>query len=50
MPVSGRFDHGVPDPNASGMAEMTPETWDFINSYSLEVFGVQDDHLADLMV
>ena len=28
---------------------MTPETWDFINGYSLEVFGAQDDHLAGLM-
>ncbi|HEU5113924.1 MAG TPA: O-methyltransferase [Acidimicrobiia bacterium] len=31
------------------MAEMTPETWDYINSYSLEVFGAQDAHLAGLM-
>jgi predicted O-methyltransferase YrrM len=31
------------------MAEMTPETWDFINGYSREVFGAQDDHLAGLM-
>ncbi|MGH8913153.1 MAG: O-methyltransferase [Acidimicrobiia bacterium] len=28
---------------------MTPETWDFINKYSREVFGAQDDHLAGLM-
>jgi predicted O-methyltransferase YrrM len=31
------------------MADMTPETWDFINAYSLEVFGDQDQHLAGLM-
>lgn len=31
------------------MAEMTPDTWDFINVYSREVFGAQDDHLAGLM-
>ncbi len=31
------------------MAEMTPETWDFINDYSREVFGDQDEHLAGLM-
>lgn len=31
------------------MAEMTPDTWDFINNYSREVFGAQDDHLAGLM-
>jgi caffeoyl-CoA O-methyltransferase len=28
---------------------MTPETWDFIKSYSREVFGAQDEHLAGLM-
>jgi caffeoyl-CoA O-methyltransferase len=28
---------------------MTPETWDFINRYSRELFGAQDDHLAKLM-
>jgi len=28
---------------------MTSETWDFINDYSREVFGAQDDHLAGLM-
>lgn len=28
---------------------MTPETWDFINDYSRDVFGEQDDHLAGLM-
>ena len=31
------------------MAEMTPDTWDFINNYSREVFGAEDDHLAGLM-
>jgi predicted O-methyltransferase YrrM len=31
------------------MATMTPQTWDFINDYSLEVFGAQDGHLAGLM-
>jgi predicted O-methyltransferase YrrM len=31
------------------MADMTPETWDFINAYSQEVFGDQDEHLAGLM-
>jgi caffeoyl-CoA O-methyltransferase len=31
------------------MADMTPETWDFINQYSREVFGSQDEHLAGLM-
>ena len=31
------------------MAAMTPETWEFINRYSLEVFGQQDEHLAGLM-
>jgi predicted O-methyltransferase YrrM len=31
------------------MAEMTPDTWEFINGYSREVFGAQDDHLAGLM-
>jgi predicted O-methyltransferase YrrM len=29
--------------------EMTPQTWDYINDYSAEVFGAQDDHLAGLM-
>lgn len=28
---------------------MTPETWDFINDYSRDVFGTQDEHLAGLM-
>ena len=28
---------------------MTPERWDFLNDYSLEVFGSQDDHLDGLM-
>ena len=28
---------------------MTPETWNFIKSYSREVFGAQDEHLAGLM-
>lgn len=28
---------------------MTPETWDFINDYSRNVFGEQDEHLAGLM-
>jgi caffeoyl-CoA O-methyltransferase len=28
---------------------MTPETWQYINEYSREVFGAQDDHLALLM-
>jgi caffeoyl-CoA O-methyltransferase len=28
---------------------MTPETWNFINDYSREVFGAQDEHLAGLM-
>ena len=31
------------------MADMTPETWDFINAYSQDVFGDQDEHLAGLM-
>ena len=31
------------------MADMTPETWDFINEYSRDVFGGQDEHLAGLM-
>ncbi len=31
------------------MARMTPETWDFINDYSRDVFGEQDEHLAGLM-
>ena len=31
------------------MADMTPETWDFINEYSRDVFGDQDEHLAGLM-
>ncbi|MGH8870876.1 MAG: O-methyltransferase [Acidimicrobiia bacterium] len=31
------------------MTRMTPETWDYINDYSLEVFGAQDQHLAGLM-
>jgi caffeoyl-CoA O-methyltransferase len=29
--------------------KMTPETWQYINEYSREVFGAQDDHLALLM-
>jgi len=29
--------------------EITPETWDYINDYSAEVFGAQDEHLAGLM-
>ncbi len=28
---------------------MTPERWDFLNEYSLGVFGAEDDHLAGLM-
>lgn len=28
---------------------MTPESWDFLNSYSQEVFGAEDEHLAGLM-
>lgn len=28
---------------------MTPERWQFINRYSREVFGTQDEHLAGLM-
>lgn len=31
------------------MATMTPETWDYINRYSREVFGAQDEHLAGLI-
>ncbi len=31
------------------MADMTAQTWDFINDYSREVFGDQDEHLAGLM-
>jgi caffeoyl-CoA O-methyltransferase len=31
------------------MTGMTPETWDYINDYSREVFGAQDEHLAGLM-
>ncbi|MDP9144237.1 MAG: O-methyltransferase [Actinomycetota bacterium] len=29
--------------------KMTPETWDFTNDYSRDVFGAQDEHLARLM-
>jgi predicted O-methyltransferase YrrM len=29
--------------------EMTPETWNYINDYSAELFGAQDEHLAGLM-
>jgi predicted O-methyltransferase YrrM len=28
---------------------MTPEQWDFLENYSQEVFGTEDDHLAALM-
>jgi len=28
---------------------MTPDTWDYLNAYSLEVFGSQDEHLSGLM-
>jgi len=28
---------------------MTPQRWDFLESYSREVFGDEDDHLAGLM-
>ncbi len=28
---------------------MTPERWDYLNEYSLGVFGAEDDHLAGLM-
>jgi predicted O-methyltransferase YrrM len=28
---------------------MTPERWEFLNDYSQEVFGAEDDHLAGLM-
>ena len=28
---------------------MTPERWDFLDDYSREVFGHEDDHLAGLM-
>lgn len=31
------------------MARMTPERWSYINQYSRDVFGVQDEHLAGLM-
>ena len=31
------------------MADMTPKTWEFINEYSREVFGDEDEHLAGLM-
>lgn len=31
------------------MSTMTSETWDFINDYSRDVFGAQDEHLAGLM-
>ena len=31
------------------MATMTTSTWNFINDYSREVFGAQDEHLAGLM-
>ena len=31
------------------MSRMTADTWDFINEYSRQVFGTQDDHLAGLM-
>lgn len=30
------------------MARMTPQTWEFINGYSLEVFGREDQVLAEL--
>jgi len=30
------------------MARMTPETWDYLNEYSREVFGAQDEHLTRL--
>ncbi len=29
--------------------DMTPETWDFINEYSRDVFGAQDQHLEGLL-
>ena len=28
---------------------MTPNTWEYVNAYSLEVFGSQDEHLSGLM-
>ncbi len=28
---------------------MTPERWDFLDDYSREVFGAEDDHLSGLM-
>lgn len=28
---------------------MTPQTWEFLEHYSLEVFGAEDEHLAGLM-
>ena len=28
---------------------MTPDTWDYLTAYSLEVFGSQDEHLSGLM-
>ena len=28
---------------------MTPERWDFLDDYSREVFGLEDDHLSGLM-
>ena len=28
---------------------MTPERWEFLNAYSREVFGAEDEHLAGLM-
>lgn len=31
------------------MTKMTSETWDFLNDYSRDVFGAQDEHLAGLM-
>lgn len=31
------------------MSDMTPQRWQYTNDYSREVFGRQDDHLADLM-
>ncbi len=30
--------------------DMTPQRWNFLEEYSREVFGNQDDHLAGLMV
>ncbi|MEX1133741.1 MAG: methyltransferase, partial [Acidimicrobiia bacterium] len=29
--------------------DMTPQRWEFLNDYSRDVFGAEDDHLSGLM-